>query len=511
MKILLKYNLIICLVLISFASCDDDFLDRYPLSEPSSETFWTSAKNAELWINDLYNGLPGPSEIYLGPTEGSSDNAWARTNAQIGKGAHTPSSSEVRLFWDYDYIRAGLTFLDKVEEVPDLEVTKKNQLIGQAKFIIAFKYCELITAYRDVPLITDVLSIAESDLVKSTKAEVFQYLIGQLDDAINLLPETWADGDAGRITKGAALALKARVLLYNEEWEAAANVSKEVMDLGIYGLHSDYSELFISAFDNQTNEVILDRQYVPGLVTQSIYSTYAFLDLGGFGSIQPTTSLANSFEMIDGLSIDESPLYDENDPMADRDPRFYETFILPFQTINGVYYDPVDGSPALKGQIKTNIFFRKYVNDMEKSGPASGKNWIIIRYADVLLMYAEAKNEFSGPDGSVYDAIDEVRFRVGMPAVDRVKYDSKESLRALIRNERRVEFAGEGLRYFDIIRWKIAEEVLSGPLYSFELPGILSEVQYDVRVFDSSKHYVWPIPQFAIDNAKNLNQHDEWK
>lgn len=511
MKILLKYNLIVFLVLIGFASCDDGFLDRHPLSSPSSETFWSSAKNAELWINDLYNGLPGPSEVSLGPTEGSSDNAWARTNAQIGKGSHTPSSSEVRLFWDYGFIRAGLIFLEKIDEVPDLESTEKNHLIGQAKFIIAFKYYELITVYGDVPLITDVLSISESDKEKSTKAEVFQYLIGQLDDAINLLPETWSTEDAGRFTKGAALALKARVLLYNEEWEAAANAAKEVMDLDIYGLHPNYSELFITEFDNQTNEVILDRQYVPGLVTQSIYSTYAFLDLGGFGSIQPTTSLANSFEMTDGLSINESQLYDENDPLANRDPRFYETFILPFQTVNGVYYDPVNGSPSLKGQIKTNIFFRKYVNDMEKSGPASGKNWIIIRYADVLLMYAEAKNEFSGPGESVYDAIDEVRSRVGMPAVDRIIYDSKESLRELIRNERRVEFAGEGLRYFDIIRWRIAEDVLSGPLYSFEIPGVLPEAQYDVRVFDPAKHYVWPIPQFAIDNAKNLKQREEWK
>lgn len=98
-----------------------------------------------------------------------------------------------------------------------------------------------------------------------------------------------------------------------------------------------------------------------------------------------------------------------------------------------------------------------------------------------------------------------------MPRLDRHRYNSKEKLRNVIRNERRVELAGEGLRYFDIVRWKIAEGVMTGPLYSFDIPGVLASKVYDVRVFDPARHYIWPIPQFAIDNATKLIQHPEWK
>lgn len=502
------------LILVSiflFSSCDDGFLDRSPLSEPSSESFWSSAENAELWINDLYNGLPLPSEALLGVTEGASDNAWARTNAQIGKGAHTPSSSEVRFFWNYEFIRAGLTFLEKIGEVPGIDERTKGYLTGQAKFIIAYKYYELVTVYRDVPLVTKVMSISESDLPKSDKAEVLAYLIGQLDEAIALLPVSWPAQNAGRFNKGAALALKARVLLYNEKWAEAADAARQVMDLGVYKLHADFKQLFLTEYDNKNNEVILDRQFIPGLAVHTLYSAYGFSDLGGFASFQPTASLANSFEAIDGLPIGESLIYNAEKPMENRDPRFYETLVLPFQSVNDAYYDPINGSSALKGQIQTNLFFRKYVNDMKKGGAPSGKNWIIIRYADVLLMYAEAMNEHRGPDGTVYDAVDQVRIRAGMPRLDRHRYNSKEKLRNVIRNERRVELAGEGLRYFDIVRWKIAEGVMTGPLYSFDIPGVLASKVYDVRVFDPARHYIWPIPQFAIDNATKLIQHPEWK
>lgn len=516
MKKKIRFKLILFASFLIFISCekgilDDDFLERHPLSNPSSKGFWTSAKNAEFWINDLYRGLPYLSEMSLGPTEGSSDNAWARVWGQIGNGSHTPSSKEVRLFWDYGYIRAGLTFLERIDEVPDIDEITKNSLIGQAKFFIAFKYYELITVYRDVPLVTEVLSIEDSDLPKSPKNEVLEYLLIQLDDAIDLLPESWSAEEDGRITKGAALALKARVLLYNERWGEAAGVAKEIINSGLYELHPNFGELFLREFNNRTNEVILARQYVQGLTMNSIFTTYAFMDLGGFGSILPSETLVNSYEMIDGLPINESPLYDANDPLANRDPRLYETCLLPFESISGVYFDPVNGSPPLLSQNMTNIYFRKYVNDMQPGESASGKNQIIIRYADVLLMYAEAQNENNGPDDSVYEAIDLIRSRAGMPNVDRSRYSTKGSLRELIRNERRVELAGEALRYFDIIRWRIAEDVLNGPMYSFEIPGVLSRDQISSRIFDPNKHYVWPIPQFTIDDAKNLEQHSEWK
>lgn len=129
----------------------------------------------------------------------------------------------------------------------------------------------------------------------------------------------------------------------------------------------------------------------------------------------------------------------------------------------------------------------------------------------MLLNYAEAKNEASGPESSIYDALDLIRLRAGMPVVDRNRYNTKEKLRQFIRNERRVELVAEGHRYFDIIRWRIAEDVLNTTIKSFEIPGLFNAEVIETRVFDANKHYVWPIPQDAIDKAKNLEQHIEWK
>ena len=125
-------------------------------------------------------------------------------------------------------------------------------------------------------------------------------------------------------------------------------------------------------------------------------------------------------------------------------------------------------------------------------------------------MYAEAKNEASGPDASIYDALDQVRKRAGMPVVDRNRYNTQDKLREFIRNERRVELAGEGLRYYDILRWRIAEKVLNKEIVSYEISGVLPLKIIETRVFNPNKHYVWPLPQSAIDKAKNLVQHSEW-
>jgi hypothetical protein len=184
--------------------------------------------------------------------------------------------------------------------------------------------------------------------------------------------------------------------------------------------------------------------------------------------------------------------------------------IFPFtEFTEHFYFDPFEGrNPTFS---LTNLHFKKYINDMEPTEIESYVNWILFRYAEVLLIYAEAKNETSGPDNSIFDALDLIRLRAGMPTVDKNRYNTKEKLRQLIRNERRVELVAEGHRYFDLIRWKIAEDVLNTTIKSVGIPGKIESEIIETRVFDPSKHYVWPIPQYAIDQAKNLEQHPEWK
>lgn len=501
-------NILTISVILNITACSD-FLETPPLSDPSDANFWTSYDNSVMWINYAYKDLPGWQDYSFEPM---SDNCAGpgRGNCDlVANGTLEPTTNIVSYKWGYTYIRHCLELLNKLNVIPNLTNEEKNNLAGQARFIIAFRYFEMITLYRDIPLVTEPLSINDSDLPKSPKADVLKYLLEQLNLAIEELPITWPSSEAGRATRGAALALKARVMLYNEQWQAAADAAKSVMDLNLYELHPNYDEVFKTSFNNKTKEVILARQYAENLDTHTMCFAYGFYTIGGSSLAMPLPDLVNSYECIDGLPISESPLFDPKNPWVNRDPRFKMNFIVPFETFAGVKYDPINNQHD-KLAAKTYIYFRKYISDMYSQQRSMWVNWIIFRYADVLLMYAEAKNEVSGPDESIYQALNLIRKRAGMPDVDQNRYNTKEKLREFIRNERRVELAGEGLRYYDILRWKIAEKVLNKEIVSYEIPGVLPMKVIETRVFNPQKNYVWPLPQSAIDKAKNLVQHSEW-
>lgn len=499
--------------------CDDDFLNRTPLDTTTLETFWQTPEQAEMWVNNLYNGLGGVEEARF---EAFSDNAFGRAGAganNIANGLLDTNDPRVAEYWNYRYIRLSLEYFNYIEKVPGMPQPKKNELTGQVKFMLAYQYYRLITLYRDVPLVTKVLEIDESDVEKNSKEEVLVYILSQLEEAIPLLPVSWPGSESGRVTRGAALALKARVLLYNDRWEEAAEAAKAVMDLNEYTLHPSFRELFLAEFNNRTREVILAKQYAASVRVHELVRSYAPVYLGGFALILPTDELQKSFRMKDGSLFDSSNPEHMKKPFSNRDPRFNETFMYHGKDYNGVRVD-LTGSEFRFAF--TYLYYLKYVADLKNNFWPSHVNWILFRYADVLLMYAEARNEATGPDDTIFGALDQIRKRAGMPVVDRGKYTSKETLREFIRNERRVELAGEGLRYFDIRRWRIGEQVLNTSLQSMDLTQwtdvprdsngnpVLVVKPVQTRVFNSQRHYVWPIPQTAIDKATKLTQHSEW-
>jgi starch-binding outer membrane protein, SusD/RagB family len=516
-----KISTVILLALL-FVACNDDFLVRAPLDTPSLDTFWETEEQAEMWVNNLYNGLGGMEDSIF---EAFSDNAYGRAGSganQIAQGSFTTTDNYVNQYWSYRYIRLALEFFVNIDQIPNISQSKRDELTGQVRFMLAYQYFQLITLFRDVPLVTEPLDIAESDVPKNSKDEVLNYVLDQLNQAINLLPVTFPESENGRVTKGAALALKARVMLYNERWSEAAQAAKQVMDLDVYELHPNFDELFLRDFNNQTNEVILAYQYAEGVGThpgQGIVRRYAPVYLGGFALILPTNELQESFEMSDGSKFNWNNPEHAANPFSNRDPRFYHTFMWHGRDYNGVTVD-LTGSEFRFAF--TYLYYLKYVADLENRFFNTWVNWVKLRYADVLLMYAEATNEATGPDNSVYEALDKIRARAGMPAVNRALYNDQASLREFIRNERRVELAGEGLRYFDIIRWRTAEDVLNFEVKSMNLNNwvdrpvdssgnsLLPVKNVQTRVFNPDRHYVWPIPQDAIDRAKNLVQHPEW-
>ncbi|HUQ66672.1 MAG TPA: RagB/SusD family nutrient uptake outer membrane protein, partial [Flavitalea sp.] len=287
--------------------------------------------------------------------------------------------------------------------------------------------------------------------------------------------------------------------------------------IGKYSLFNNYEDLFRIQNENNS-EIILDVEYLQDDQALWGLGTLPPASAGGWYIVGPTQSLVDAYEMNNGKTIDDpSSGYDPNNPYKNRDPRLAATIIVPGSTYNGKFFDPVDATSVdyYVGYAYTGYSIRKYIHELSDYSDIwnTGLNIPVIRYAEVLLTYAEAKIESNQIDNSVYEAIDQVRIRAGLPAVDRTVYASQSQMRELVRRERRVELALEGLRWYDIQRWKIGDQVMTGPAlgcregtvdpitghYTPTGPNIVVEQ----RTF---KNYLWPIPQSEIDVNKNLVQ-----
>src|SRR5690606_9517669 len=331
---------------------------------------------------------------------------------------------------------------------------------GEARFLRGLYYFMLENYYGGVPLILEEPDPdTQSDLPRTPREEVVAQIIKDLDSAALVLPEVkYTAGDVGRATKGAALALKARVLLYeasplfNESndptrWQTAADAAKEVIDLAPeagYDLYPNYRGLFLPQNENN-EEVIFDVQYL-------FPDNGNSFDLIGsqYNTNAPLLDLAEAYEMKNGLLItDPASEYDPANPYKDRDPRLYATIVYPGDTYKGI-----PATPEIYKQ--TGYAMKKYtIYDTEKP-PAdksdlkagqSETNFIVLRYADILMMYAEALNEINPGDAAILSSINKIRERVDMPAIPSGMGQSE--MREIIRHERRIEFVGEALYYND--------------------------------------------------------------
>ena len=544
------------LVLVVFAAgCKKDFLTKAPTDQPSTETFFENENDLILAANGAYNGLywetgRTPYQMWL---DASTDMAFNRgdyggTNT-VQMGQFSTETAVFYSFWSSLYTRIArcnniLTNMHKAKAVSSETVYK--QVEGQALFLRAFFYHYLINLYGDVPYITTMLSIGEASTAERTpRATIASALLDDLQTAADDLPAAWTGKDLGRITKGAALALRARIALLEGRYDIAASASKEVIDSKTYQLHTNYTNLFRLSGKN-SKESIFSLPYLRGTTTSGIPQYIGIRATQGWSVYVPTQNIVDYFQCTDGLPIDQSPLYDPQKPFENRDPRLKATILTPGQWMGGFRFetnpDSTTTSRSQNGVITrvtnqevthayatfTGYIWNKYQDSLElpQYVTQSELNFMFIRYAEVLLTYAEAKIELNEIDQSVLDAINAVRGRatVAMPAVTG---GSQEDLRKLIRYERTVELAMEGHRLFDLRRWKYAEHVLPGNLLGrkkkafYDNPVVPQIDEYGkshypnetelfnvigVNVFDASKHYYWPIPQKEIDLNKSLTQ-----
>lgn len=514
------------ITLIFMIGCGDDLLNTVPKDRLSSETFWNTEEDAELAVNDLYVHLMG---TYTLRWDGMSDiaipnNIWVAEVPYV-RGQQDGQTGLGTTHWNNTYraIRAANAFLANVDQIYERSETEVdedliNRYKAEARVIRAKKFMLLVMPFGDVPLITEPITIEEGKEVTRTNAEeVWDFIETELEESASDLEEEYAGNDIGRITTGAALGLKARAMLYAGRYTKAHEAASEVMDLN-YSLYPSYENLFSYEAENN-DEVILDKQYVANDYSNNLFALLGdpAMGRGESGAPVPTKTIVDSYEMANGDRIDESGSgYDPYNPYENRDPRLrYSIYVLGDELPNGDTYDPRPGfggaSDIENGQTSTNTGFniKKYVAPQDMSSPGNGGlNVILMRYAEILLTYAEAKIEANDIDQSVYDAINEVRQRpdVDMPPINNTG-QSQEEMREIVRHERMVELAFEGQRFFDIRRWEIADEVLNendGNIEGirYEDPDTGDLVQYvytQYRRNFESHHYLWPIPTDEID------------
>lgn len=532
---------------IFLLSCHKE-LEKFPLDAPSSATFLRTEAELRAALVGCFSPLTFRfgENPYMHVFDMFSDIAANRDvtpHAMWG----IATTGYVNTVWNnmYSVISRCNFLLENVQRVETTNTAFVTQATGEAKFLRAYCYATLSDFYGGVPLITNTLKLSEAYVSKNSKAEVADFVLKELNEAADMLTVTNSPNTM-TVSKGAAWALASRVALYNERWNDAATAASKVMALEgtQYVLHPNYGDITLRA-GKTSKEVIWAIQFNYNDIFQETPLSFRSRMAAGFSNRMPVQSLVDSYECTDGLPIDESPLYDPAHPFVNRDPRLGMTIALPGSVYYGYQFETHKDSvmcwnynvtPAVRvaNLDATHTFasfsgycWRKYADPKEEHTTRSDINPIVIRYGEVLLNYAEAKIEGNQVDESVYAAINKIRQRtgVGMPAITPGK--TIPELRSIVRKERKVELAGEGTRYFDVIRWKIAEKVLNGPCYGRIPRGFLSSApaidengtpdysgvanRADMRViqeriFKAGVNYVWPIPDIEIQTNGNLEQ-----
>jgi hypothetical protein len=519
----MKKILILILSIIIFTGCKKDFLNRTSLTELAEDNFWRNASDAQLGINGIYDVLQD-RVMYSGNTNSTSglpcydsfsDNAFNGFKFEgpgnYVEGNINPAAFIFRDFWASNYrgIVRSNTAIFNIEKMDKKVISDgtRSFLISQAHFLRALFYFNLAVYYVEAPLITKPQTLAEASVPKNTKQEILAQVVTDLEFAAANLPNTVPASQTGYATKGAAFGLLARVQLFNKKYPEAAAAAKAVIDLNFYNLNTPYTTIFSEAGEN-TREIIFSVRFqeAAGFNTGETFAS-TFIGQPRVSS-QPMPNLVKDFYCTDGRPITTSPLYNPTNQKANRDPRLIASVWFK----NDVFVNNNGTDVRFNGNNNTGFGQRKYVHTSTSplgTSPAGAQSqdYYVLRYADVLLMRAEALIESGDTGIEVYSLINQVRRRVSvdMPTVQSVEGNNLNTaqLRAVLRHERRVELAFEGFRFFDLIRWgevsasytaMIADGLRS---YNPNYRGLMSET--------------FPIPLNELDANKNLTQNDAWK
>ncbi|MBN8789600.1 MAG: RagB/SusD family nutrient uptake outer membrane protein [Terrimonas sp.] len=536
-------------------------LDLVPKDAISDATFWKTTADFKLAANNLYFSLEG-----FNTWDTYADLAYDVPNS-VSNGTYQTTESDSRWTNAYIYIRRCNKIIAKTEE--SSAPSELTQFIGEAKFFRAYNYWMLYKLFGEVPIITSELDIDDEELysARATRKETVDFILKDLEEAATSLPErsTLASGDVGRITKGAANTLRARVALFEGTWgksrgdanangylDIAINAATTVMNSGQYSLYTgkgaqSYRYFFIDEGDD-ASEAILDRRYQVTISSQTFPSTV------GEGHLLPTKKLADMYLCADGLPVTQSPLFQgynqTGSEFIDRDPRMTMTFVVPGTDAMQLWYpEPVASWPFYpQRNANTGYTTFKFLSEDPASNASPftlgyGYDCHILRYGEVLLIYAEASFEKNGAisDEELNKSINLIRQRVGMIELTNGFVSANGlDMREEIRRERTIELALEGFRYDDLRRWKTAEYEIPTDVKGIKIVGtpwanpIVVEGQdrnpytdaswqnrtdangfiivesASGRSFNAEKHYLMPLPTKEIMINPALKQNPGW-
>lgn len=565
----MKPNHILCILLFTVVSCKTDFLERTPSDFINEKEVFTNIANAESFLNNAYNDLPDfltmsgnpPNAYNLGAAtdEMAYMHTYVYSAREFNTGSWNPSAFPMQWLWAdyYRAIRRINLFLANYDLIPE-EVSsggssRKRRLLGEAHGLRAFYYFQLFKMWGEIPIVDQPLDpSAEGEIMleRSTIDQVIGFIKSDIDQAVSLLPPRLDNSQFGRMNATIAKALWSRVTLYYasplfnpqndiSRWATAADAAKEAIDFALQAGHSlsqgdaggkkAYERIFLELNNPEViwakNLTTQTGTYVNGPEAWDFFSSS--LGYGGWYGFGPLQEMVDSYEMINGEIpitgygnggvpiVNPASDYDPTQPFLNRDPRFYQSVLYhgalwQGRTIN-VAPGGLDNNTSDRSRI--NYFCRKYLDEGHNLFTNTGtsyRRYAIIRLAELYLNYAEAVNETGDQPGETFAAVNLIRQRSDMPALPEGL--SQTQLRERIRHERKIELAFESHRFWDVRRWKIAEQVDNGPVRGIAVrsDGTFSYPVFETRLFDKTKHYLFPVPQSEIDKNDRLSQNPGW-
>lgn len=552
---------------LSLVSCID--LDLDPLSSATNGNWNQTETQIEMSVNNFYD-----IGNWLEVEEGWSDDQLDRSSpGAFVSGRINSEDKSVEKMWETCYRAIGRVnaVLKKLETLPVGTVSddKKNQFLGECYFMRACMYSRLMFHFGDVPYSNTVIDISTAlSMGRTPKNEVLKYIYEDFDKAIEKLPVSYTGYT--RATLGAALGMKARTALWVKDWDIVITCTNRIInELKCYELYDDYYTLFLNSTHNTKESVFSLARSLVAQVTLNKWDDRVPRNNKGYCRYIPTWDLLAAYLCTDGLPVDESPLFNKSNPFLNRDPRCTATIVAFDSEFMGYIFNPnpKTGKETLNTKtgkmVKNNdnlintdvasyngLMWKKRIDeDCLANGYMTEHDIWVMRYADVLLMYAEAKIEKNEIDQSVLDAMNQVRARAYKCGINETsKYPAitetaQTKLRSILRFERRMEFPMENLRYYDLVRWRICEKVFGDNMRNYGLHRSAGEVIKNIvdpghwfwglvpeidengiadftklaeqkmcnslseRHFNS-RQYLWPIPTKEIIINPNMTQND---